>query len=181
VKTVLVVDDEQTLAQNLQAYLEAQGLNVHVAHDGTSAIGLAERIEPDVTVLDYRLPDMEGFQVLEAVRSRRNCHFVLITAHPTAEVRERASQLGVSHILFKPFPLAELARAVFDLMDIPRAAKAGSNTETGFVERRRSGSESFPLQLYDGTWVMADRRRNGSRPAPPDDEQLLNGDKARAD
>ena len=138
-KTVLVVDDEQTLAQNLQAYLEAQGLTVHVAHDGTSAIGLAERIEPDVTVLDYRLPDMEGFQVLEAVRSRRNCHFVLITAHPTAEVRERASQLGVSHILFKPFPLAELARAVFDAVkrDLERrdAPEAQGHTTDNLPQR----------------------------------------------
>ena len=175
-KTVLVVDDEQTLAQNLQAYLAAQGLNVHVAHDGTSAIGLAERIQPEVTVLDYRLPDMEGFQVLEAVRSHRDCHFVLITAHPTAEVRERAAQLGVSHILFKPFPLAELARAVFDLMDIPRVSKAGSNTDSGFVERRRNANQSFPLQLYDGTWVLADRRRNGSRPPAPDDDHLLTGE-----
>ncbi len=180
-KTVLVVDDEQTLAQNLQAYLERQGLTVHVAHDGASAIGLAERVQPDVTVLDYRLPDMEGFQVLDEVRARRDCHFVLITAHPTAEVRERAAQLGVSHILFKPFPLEELARAVCDLIGVPRVAKAGKQVAEGFVERRQNANQSFPLQLFDGTWVLADRRRNGSRPPPPEDDQLLSGDKARAD
>lgn len=175
--TVLVVDDEQTLASNIQAYLEAQGLNVHVAHDGEEAIGKVEQIQPDVAVLDFRLPDMEGFQVLEAVRKKNgNCHFVLITAHPTAEVRERASQLGVSHILFKPFPLAELARAVCDLMGIPRAGKAGAISETGFVERRQSRNQSFPLQLYDGSWVLADRRRNGASPPAPDDDQLLTGE-----
>ncbi|MCE5983038.1 response regulator [Pseudomonas wadenswilerensis] len=176
VNTVLVVDDEQTLAGNIQAYLEAQGLNVHVAHDGASAIGLAERTTPDVIVLDYRLPDMEGFQVLDAVRKRRDCHFVLITAHPTAEVRERAGQLGVSHILFKPFPLAELARAVLDLMGIKRENRRVADTDTGFVERRQSRSESFPLQLFDGSWVLADRRRNGARPPGPDDDQLLTGE-----
>ncbi|MEG1081081.1 MAG: response regulator, partial [Pseudomonas sp.] len=149
VNTVLVVDDEQTLAGNIQDYLVQQGLDVHVAHDGTSAIGAAERIQPEVIVLDFRLPDMEGFQVLETVRKIRNCHFVLITAHPTAEVRERANQLGVSHILFKPFPLAELARAVNDLMGIKREAGNQGNTDTGFVERRQSRSDSFPLQLFD--------------------------------
>ncbi|MDN7140012.1 response regulator [Pseudomonas sp. JQ170] len=176
VNTVLVVDDEQTLAGNIQAYLEAQGLNVHVAYDGETAIGEAERTQPDVIVLDYRLPDMEGFQVLETVRQRRDCHFVLITAHPTAEVRERATQLGVSHILFKPFPLTELARAVFDLMGIKREEKGTGNTDTGFVERRQSRSESFPLQLFDGSWVLADRRRNGARPPEPDEDQLLTGE-----
>lgn len=176
VNTVLVVDDEQTLAGNIQAYLEAQGLDVHVAHDGESAIGLAARIEPRVTVLDFRLPDMEGFQVLETMRQRRDCHFVLITAHPTAEVRERANQLGVSHILFKPFPLAELARAVCDLMGIQRESRAGANVAQGFVERRQSRNQSFPLQLYDGSWVLADRRRNAVSPPAPDDDQLLTGE-----
>ncbi|MFP3525868.1 response regulator, partial [Pantoea sp. SIMBA_072] len=68
---VLVVDDEQTLAQNLQAYLQAQGLEAHVAHDGASGIQQAASLAPQVIVLDYRLPDMEGFQVLEAVRKNR--------------------------------------------------------------------------------------------------------------
>ncbi|MFD2980473.1 response regulator, partial [Klebsiella pneumoniae] len=50
---VLVVDDEQTLAQNLQAYLQAQGLEVHVAHDGASGIEQAASLAPQVIVLDY--------------------------------------------------------------------------------------------------------------------------------
>lgn len=173
---VLVVDDEQTLAQNLQAYLQAQGLDVHVAHDGAAGIALAQRQAPDVIVLDFRLPDMEGFQVLETVRKNRQCHFVLITAHPTAEVRERAAELGVTHVLFKPFPLAELARAVFDLMGIERQHRVTDTPADGYVERRQSRNETFPLQLYDGSWVLADRRRNGAKPPGPDDDQLLTGE-----
>jgi DNA-binding response OmpR family regulator len=176
VNRVLVVDDEQTLAQNLQAYLQAQGLEVHVAHDGASGIEQAASLAPQVIVLDYRLPDMEGFQVLETVRRNRQCHFVLITAHPTVEVRERAAELGVSHVLFKPFPLVELARAIFDLMGIERRRRATDNPAEGFVERRQNKNESFPLQLYDGSWVLADRRRNGAKPPGPDDDQLLTGE-----
>ncbi|PKH12352.1 two-component system response regulator [Pseudomonas sp. 43NM1] len=172
---VLVVEDEKLLAENLKDYLQAQGLEVRMAHDGGAAIGEAERFVPDVMVFDYRLPDMEGFEVLDAVRLNRNCHFVLITGHPTAEVCERARQLGVSHILFKPFPLAELARAVCDLLGVERGAKTGANTAEGFVERRQSRTESFPLQLYDGSWVLADRRRTSASMAP-DDEQLLTGE-----
>lgn len=173
---VLVVEDEQILAQNLEVYLQAQGLEVRVAHDGAKAIGLANTFAPDVMVLDYRLPDMEGFQVLDAVRQNRNCHFVLITAHPTTEVCERARDLGVSHILFKPFPLAELARAVCDLLGFKREPKAGVIMSEGFVERRQSKHESFPLQLYDGSWVLGDRRRYGATLLAPDDEQQLIGD-----
>lgn len=174
--SVLVVDDERTLAQNLQAYLQAQGLDVHVAYDGAGGIELAAKLAPRVIVLDYRLPDMEGFEVLEAVRRNRQCHFVLITAHPTVEVRERAAGLGVSHVLFKPFPLVELARAIFDLLGIERQHRATDNPAEGFVERRQNSNESFPLQLYDGSWVLADRRRNGAKPPEPDDDQLLTGE-----
>ncbi|EKT4464831.1 response regulator [Pseudomonas putida] len=175
VNTVLVVDDEQTLAQNLQAYLQTQGLEVHVAHDGASGIAQAQSLAPDVIVLDYRLPDMEGFQVLETVRRNRQCHFVLITAHPTAEVRERAATLGVTHVLFKPFPLLELARAVSDLTGTERQPRAAEQQAEGFVERRQNRNQTFPLQMYDGSWVLADRRRNGTRPPAPDDD-LLNGE-----
>ncbi|VVM44429.1 Regulator of RpoS [Pseudomonas fluorescens] len=176
VNKVLVVEDEQLLAQNLKDYLEAQGLDVRMAHDGATGIGLAERFAPDVMVFDYRLPDREGFEVLDAVRQNGKCHFVLITGHPTAEVCERARQKGVSHILFKPFPLAELARAVCDLLGIRREPRAGMSSSAGFVERRQSRTESFPLQLYDGSWVLADRRRTPSTSMAPDDEQLLTGD-----
>ncbi len=173
---VLVVEDEQLLAQNLQDYLQAQALNVRIAHSGYEAIGEAERFEPDVMVFDYRLPDMEGFQVLDAVRQNRKCHFVLITGHPTAEVCERARELGVSHILFKPFPMAELARAVCDLLGMQRERRTGASQSEGFVERRQSRTEIFPLQLYDGSWVLADRRRSSSTSMAPDDEQLLTGE-----
>ena len=173
---VLVVEDEEILAKNLEIYLGAQGLEVWVAHDGAKAIAEAKTFLPNVVVLDYRLPDMEGFQVLDAVRQSGDCHFVLITAHPTSEVRERAAQLGISHILFKPFPLAELARAVCDLLGVKREPKAGAAQAEGFVERRQSRTEKFPLQLYDGSWVLADRRQKGSRPPAPDDEQLLTGE-----
>jgi DNA-binding response OmpR family regulator len=173
---VLVVEDEQLLAENLKDYLQAQALEVRIAHDGATGIGEAEQFAPDVMVFDYRLPDMEGFEVLDAVRQNRKCHFVLITGHPTAEVCERARQLGVSHILFKPFPLAELARAVCDLLGMHREPRAGISPSEGFVERRQSRTESFPLQLYDGSWVLADRRRSSSTSKAPDDEQLLTGE-----
>lgn len=173
---ILVVDDEQLLAENLQGYLQAQALEVRIAHDGAQGITEADDFAPDVMVFDYRLPDMEGFQVLDAVRRNRKCHFVLITGHPTAEVCERARQKGVSHILFKPFPLAELARAVLDLLGRQREPRAGVSTCEGFVERRQSKNESFPLQLYDGSWVLADRRKSSSASMAPDDEQMLTGE-----
>lgn len=172
---VLVVEDEQILAQNLKAFLEAKGLDVRVAHDGTKAISLAEGFAAEVVVLDFRLPDMEGFQVLEAIRHNRKCHFVLMTAHPSDQVFERASQLGIGHILLKPFPMAELARVVCDLVGLKLEGTSGQHGK-GFVERRQGRTDSFPLQLFDGSWVLAERRGKPSTPPAPKDPQQTNGE-----
>ena len=98
------------------------------------------------------------------------------TAARFGSFSKAAAELGVTHVLFKPFPLVELARAIFDLMGIERRRRATDNPAEGFVERRQNRNESFPLQLYDGSWVLADRRRNGAKPPGPDDDQLLTGE-----
>lgn len=112
-RKVLVVEDEATLAENIGTYLDAMGHEVRVVGDGGSAIALCISLAPDLLVFDYSLPDMSGFEALDAMR-RRGCHCacVLITAHPGESVRHAASARGVLHILFKPFALADLARLV---------------------------------------------------------------------
>lgn len=112
---VLVVEDEPTLAENMSVYLSAQGGEVRVAGDGSSALGLGCSFAPDVLVLDYSLPDMSGFEVLEALR-RCGCRSpcVLITAHPGHRVTEEVRRHGIAHVLFKPFALADLAAHVLE-------------------------------------------------------------------
>lgn len=174
---VLVVEDEVILAQNLGNFLEAKCLEVQVSNDGASAIAAAASFQPDLIVLDYRLPDMEGFEVLEAIRRDRSCHCVLITGHPTSQVRDRAAQLGISHILFKPFPLAELARTVLELLQVPNQGRV--DKQAGFVERRRVKAESFPLRLYDGSWVLGDRRQAEPPEQDTDDDPMASGENTR--
>lgn len=160
---VLVVEDEKVLAQNLKAYLEMLHFEVQVAHDGASAIGLTlnQDYVPEVIVLDFRLPDMDGFQLLDAIGRRFDCRCVLITAQPTYEVYDGAVQRGVGYVLFKPFPLAELGRVVSRLMNPDSEEPVvmdGQEKLEVLIERRRKKAASFPLQMYDGNWVLADRR-----------------------
>ncbi|WPP47160.1 MULTISPECIES: response regulator transcription factor [unclassified Pseudomonas] len=110
---VLVVEDESVLAENMNIYLSALGGEVRVASDGASAVGLGCSFAPDVLVLDYSLPDMTGFEVLDGLR-RCGClsPCVLITAHPGHRVSEEVRRRGIAHVLFKPFALADLAAQV---------------------------------------------------------------------
>jgi CheY-like chemotaxis protein len=158
-KKVLIVDDEEILAGNFQTYLEMLGCEVQTAASGAIALQRVQPFKPDLLLLDYRLPDMTGFEVFDAMRTLHSCEAVLMTAHPSIEVCNRAIERHIDIILLKPFPLHELGNVV--LHGLPGAALRDEQPapETVQVERRRGGEVNFPLKLYDGAWVLSDRRR----------------------
>ncbi|MCY1204616.1 Transcriptional regulatory protein WalR [compost metagenome] len=159
-KKVLIVDDEEILAGNFQTYLEMLGCEVRTAASGAIAQQVALEFRPDLLVLDYRLPDMTGFEVFDAIRNLHSCEAVLMTAHPSIDVCNRAIERSIDIILLKPFPLHELGNVV--LHGLPGAAMREqelSSEPPVQAERRHGGEVSFPLKLYDGAWVLSDRRR----------------------
>ena len=83
-----------------------------------------------------------------------------MTAHPSIDVCNRAIERNIDIILLKPFPLHELGSVV--LHGLPSGAlkeqQDGSSPQQ--VERRKAGEVTFPLKLYDGAWVLSDRRRS---------------------
>ena len=155
-RRVMIVEDEEILAANLKAHLERASCEPRIATDGASAIMLAEAFVPDVVVLDYRLPDMTGFEVFDAIRHHARL-YVLITGHPTSTVLKAARERGIESILFKPFPLAELSAVVCRPLPDGSAADADPAAQ---AERRHQTRDSFPIRLFDGTWLYADRRHH---------------------
>ena len=108
-RKVLIIEDEEILAENLQTHFLRCGWDARVACNGKLAVIAADEFLPEVILLDYHLPDMNGFQVLDAIRAgNRCCGCVLMTGHPTEAVAADARRYGVGHILCKPFPLAGL-------------------------------------------------------------------------
>jgi DNA-binding response OmpR family regulator len=106
---VLIVEDEHIFADNLRRYLERRGWLAMVANTGRMAIAASADFAPDVVLLDYRLPDIDGFQVLREIRSvHSSCRCVLMTAHPADTVSAGAEQLRIRRILYKPFTLFDM-------------------------------------------------------------------------
>lgn len=117
---VLIVEDEETLAENIMARLQRGGADVRVAFTGTQAIATARLFAPQIVLLDYRLPDMDGFEVLDTIRADYpTCACVLMTGHPLESIAADAQRRGIEHLLSKPFALAEveasLAAAIGDV------------------------------------------------------------------
>ena len=111
--TVLIVDDEEGISWALRKAFERLGHRVGVAASAEAAFELAERLEPDVIVLDVRLPGMDGLTALE--RLRRLAHdapVIVITAHGNLSTAVRAVEGGAFDYLSKPFDLSQALDAV---------------------------------------------------------------------
>jgi two-component system response regulator ResD len=121
--SVLIVEDEHLLGINLQEYLRRRGWQAQLARSGEGAVHEFELLRPLVVLMDYELPDMDGFQTIGAIRAKHDCACVLMTAHSGEHVLARARESGIAHVLYKPFALSEMEQWLL-------AATAGCHRDT---------------------------------------------------
>jgi DNA-binding response OmpR family regulator len=113
--TVLVVDDEHDTAELIRDTLRSEGLRTQVAHHGRQALELIARKRPDLVILDIMMPEMSGFEVLEALARDRTTSAIpvlVLTARGEAEDARRGLALGAKRFLSKPFDLRALITEV---------------------------------------------------------------------
>ena len=115
---VLVVDDEQTIAEVVARYLERAGYETSVAHDGEQAIETADRVQPDLVVLDLMLPRIGGLEVMRRLRATRTSPpaVILLTARGEEADRISGLRLGADDYVVKPFSPGELVARVDAVM-----------------------------------------------------------------
>lgn len=105
---MLIVDDEPKLCACLAAYFTTKGLTVSTVYEGEQAIEQLSRESPDIILLDVRLPDISGIEVLK--RARELCpqaKVIMVTALDQPEVREEAAAYGAVGYITKPFDLSD--------------------------------------------------------------------------
>jgi two-component system, NtrC family, response regulator AtoC len=107
--TVLVVDDERTLARAIKAFLREAGYEAEVASDGESAVELLPTLRPDVVFADVRLPGISGIDLLRRIREFDPAiPVIMMTAYGTIEGAVEAVKLGAFDYMKKPVDLEEL-------------------------------------------------------------------------
>jgi two-component system cell cycle response regulator len=114
-KTVLLVDDDDTFLLTIGVRLKSMGYTVCTAKDAVNAISAVRKNNPDVVVLDVSLPAGDGFLVAERLRNlivSATTPIIFVTASAKAELRERAMKLGAVEFLQKPFDATTLADAI---------------------------------------------------------------------
>lgn len=121
---MLVVDDQRVITELLGAVFEQLGFAVELAFDGQAALATVGRAVPDVMVLDIRLPEMDGWEVLEALRREprtARVPVVVMSASGDPAYAQRARRSGARY-LEKPFPLARLVETVEGLVSSTQIA-----------------------------------------------------------
>lgn len=114
-REVLIVDDEEDLGMSLALSLELAGYQVRTAGSGEEALSLVDDHEPDAIVLDLRLPDIDGWELLDRLGTAGRfprIPVVVVSAYADGGTASRAADLGCRAYLAKPFSAAELNRAV---------------------------------------------------------------------
>ena len=122
--TVLLVDDEESLRMVMKDLLERDGWTVQEAADGMAALAAVDQHAPDIILLDLNLPGLDGYEVLERLRSRgttRNVPIIVLTAKGDEDNEVRVLEAGADDFLTKPFR----ARALSARLDSVRARRRG--------------------------------------------------------
>jgi two-component system, response regulator, stage 0 sporulation protein F len=107
--SILVVDDEQVVRDTVSRILMDEGFNVSSAEDGRSAVEAARNRNFDAALLDLKLPDINGIEVLERIKIfNPDIKAVIMTAYEIKELVNRAFELGAFTCLHKPFEIKKL-------------------------------------------------------------------------
>jgi two-component system response regulator ResD len=120
--SVLVVEDDRTVADVVQRYLENDGFNVHVAADGPAGLRAAVDGDADLVVLDIMLPGLDGMEVCRRLRATRDVPVIMLTARGQEPDRVRGLQLGADDYVVKPFSPRELVARVRSVLRRTRRA-----------------------------------------------------------
>jgi two-component system KDP operon response regulator KdpE len=111
-KTVLVVDDESRMVEFITMNLELEGFRVVRAANGSEALEKASKEHPDLVLLDIMMPEMDGFETLQALRETSSVPVIFLTAKSEEVDRIKGLDLGADDYITKPFSPRELVSRI---------------------------------------------------------------------
>lgn len=129
-RTVLVVEDEPTLATAIAQRITAEGWTARVASDGASAVQAASTLRPDLVIMDIMLPVMDGLEATKRIVAERPVPVLILTARDDEADKVIGLGAGADDYMTKPFSMRELiARCKALLRRVDRAKVIAKNSE----------------------------------------------------
>jgi DNA-binding NarL/FixJ family response regulator len=165
---VLIAEDETIIRLDLKDLLERHGMRVcGEAHNGEEAVRLARELEPDIALLDVRMPVLDGIEAARRIHAERPLPIVMLTAHADRATVDRALEAGAFAYLVKPFretdvvPALRAARLRHDELLQARRALGGRPARALVVGLRSADGGEWPT-------LRLDRHADGSLRVDPE-------------
>lgn len=160
-KKVLVVEDDNNIAELLRLYLEKDGFDVYIADNGGKGVSEFERLHPDLVLLDIMLPVLDGWGVCREIRSQSKVPVIMLTAKGETFDKVSGLEMGADDYIVKPFEVKELLARVHAVMR-RYESEDGKESKKLVFDKLVINMESFELTV-DGKKVDA----------PPKEMELL--------
>lgn len=118
---ILIVEDSHTLALTYQEYLRPIGAPISIAETGAQALDSIQSLNPTVILLDLKLPDMDGIEILKHLKAQNHdARIIVITAHGSVAIAVEAMREGASDFLLKPFTAERITTTVKNALEMHR-------------------------------------------------------------
>jgi DNA-binding response OmpR family regulator len=152
-KTILVIEDEDTIAQAIGARLRREGFVVEIRGDGRDGVEACRRLKPDLVVLDLMLPGLDGLEVCRRIQSERHTPVLMLTARDSETDMLVGLGVGADDYMTKPFSVRELVARVNAILrrveravpDLPARLIAGDLVVDAASRRVRRGEDTIHL------------------------------------
>jgi len=125
-RKILIIDDEQSLLESLEMFLSEKGYLVSCATSASEGLEMNISFQPDVIILDVRLPDKNGLEIIEELQKKHKVkNIIIITAFHDMDTTIKAMKLGAMEYIPKPIDIEELEQAVERACKLGRSAREG--------------------------------------------------------
>ncbi|RLB28890.1 MAG: sigma-54-dependent Fis family transcriptional regulator, partial [Deltaproteobacteria bacterium] len=163
-KTILVVDDEASILRSVEGILSDEGFEVVCADSGSRALEMIEEVMPDLVLLDIWMPDMDGIQTLERIKSAHpGLQVIMMSGHGTIETAVKATKVGAYDFIEKPLSLEKLLLSVNNALEhnrleeeisILREREKGRHHITGSSKAIVELKEQIRIVAPTNAWVL---------------------------
>lgn len=142
--SILIIDDQESIRKSLKVALERQGYLVETAENGRDAISKSKRKYYNLALVDLRLPDMDGIELLTKMNETvPKMVKIIITGYPSLENAIEAVNRGADGYIVKPYTMEDLLRKIKEHLEKQQEARKYSEAKFGeFIERRADEYES---------------------------------------
>ena len=162
-KSVLIVEDDQNIADLLRLYLEKEGYVAAIAPDGGAGVEMFRKLQPDLVLLDVMLPVLDGWGVLRSIRQDSKTPVIMLTAKGELTDKVSGLKMGADDYITKPFEMKEV------LARIEAVLRRGGCQEEGQKPTKRLVFDKLVIDL-DAFELIVDGKKVDT---PPKEMELL--------